>query len=164
MRALDRYRNPDTPATFEPTETHVRVVAMFDEMMTTMLSGNTTLSPVVRIMQRMRPAMLRDLAQVPEQQLRDFVVDLGRRMMLAGDPSLCIIDTPVTRYTIEEFAELVAPRGTIQFDSCGLCTTDRSHVNPACSEHGDPEVAASDGWDDDDMVQSGPIENRPPSA
>jgi hypothetical protein len=92
MKAIDRYRNNgagvDAPP--EPTETHIRVVAMFDEMITTMVGGGS-LFPVARMLQRMRPAMLRDLATVPESQLRDFVVDLGRRMMLAGDPMAMLL-------------------------------------------------------------------------
>lgn len=92
MRAIDRYRNGGTPAdTPEPTATHVRAVALLDELLSTMLGDNTTLNPMAKILQRMRPALLRDMTSVPEESLRTFLVDLGKRMMLAGDPTIAIV-------------------------------------------------------------------------
>lgn len=84
MKALDRYKRADSPPPPEPTEAHVRAIGFIDEMVTTMLAQNTALSPIVRMMQRMRPALLRDLATIPEDQLTAFLVDLGSRMIRAG--------------------------------------------------------------------------------
>lgn len=94
MKALDRYKRNDAPPTPEPTEAHVRAIGFIDEMVTTMLAQNTALSPIVRMLQRMRPALLRDLATIPEEQLTAFLVDLGSRMIRAG--GMVAVALPVT--------------------------------------------------------------------
>lgn len=84
MRALDRYRGKDTETVVEtPSPTHVRTGDLLDELFSTML-GSSTVAPLVKVMHRAKPAIMRDMATIPEPELRQFLYDLGMKMVNAS--------------------------------------------------------------------------------
>lgn len=88
---LHRYQTdePETaPVEVGPSEAHVKAVAFIDELLGSMMSSNSALSPIVKMMSRVKPAILRDLSQIPADQLQAFLVDMGKRMIDAGTPDV----------------------------------------------------------------------------
>lgn len=89
---LARYRNlgadPATlPAPVAPvvvTDVHREVVALLDELLGFVPADAGPFGGLTRMLRRLEPALLRDFAKVPPDQVVMFLHQLGHRMLAVG--------------------------------------------------------------------------------
>lgn len=87
---LARYRNIGTgpaaavspPATVSPI--HREVIALLDELLSFVPADAGPFGGLTKMLRRLEPALLRDFAKVPPDQVALFLRQLGERMMAVG--------------------------------------------------------------------------------
>jgi hypothetical protein len=149
VRALDRYRGKDMSETetLQPSPTHIRTGEFLDELFATMLGSSSAMGPIVKMMHRAKPALLRDMMTIPEPQLQQFLFDLGSRMVKASgviDPEKAALQAEVEALEDQIDDEYdTGYRAMVEYQNRGI---NGVVVTPP------------------DVVISGPVENLPAST